>query len=127
MTGVLRICTNTCDKAYLIALTVYIHIERIYRKLSHKLFSFVNDIEAAKHISSLKHRKLRLLDFVIPPAGLGKVCLRHLKSITKQCTLYSSASSFVSTLILNSSDLKECIVSFLAYLYCIHQIVRLLN
>ena len=85
MTGILRIRANTCDKAHLVALAVYIHIERIYRKLSHKLFSFVNDIEAAEHISSLKHRKLRLLDFVIPPAGLGKVCLRHLKSITKQC------------------------------------------
>ena len=85
MAGVLRICAHTCDKAHLVALTVYIHIERIYRKLRHKLFSFVNDIEAAEHIGSLKHRKLRLLDFVILPACLGKVCLRHLKSITKQC------------------------------------------
>ena len=85
MTGVLRIRANTCDKAHLVALAVYIHIERIYSKLSHKLFSFVYDIEAAEHISSLKHRKLRLLDFIILPTGLGKICLCYLKSITKQC------------------------------------------
>ena len=75
MTGILRIRANTCDKAHLVALAVYINIERIYRKLSNTLFSFVNDIEAAEHISSLKHRNLRLLDFVILPACLGQVCL----------------------------------------------------
>ena len=84
MACVLRIRAHTCDKAYLVALTIYIHIERIYRKLSHKLLFFVYDIEAAKHISSLKHRKLRLLDFIILPTGLGKICLCYLKSITKQ-------------------------------------------
>lgn len=80
MACVLRIRAHTCDKAYLVALTIYIHIKRIYRKLSHKLLFVVYDIEAAKHISSLKHRKLRLLDFIIFPTGLGKICLCYLKA-----------------------------------------------
>ena len=88
MACVLRIRAHACDKAYLVALTIYIHIKRIYRKLSHKLLFVVYDIEAAKHISSLKHRKLRLLDFIILPTGLGKICLCYLKSITKQCIVF---------------------------------------
>ena len=78
--GILGVCAYARYEPDWKDRAVYIHIERVYRKLRDEGLA----VEAAEYVCTLKDGEFRLLYLIVAPSCLGKILLGDLKCVSQQ-------------------------------------------